>query len=62
MTEQEVLRKIREAIKALEDYSPPDEQAVDKVIIENTVLLVKRAHVLMSAGRPCPTCGGSGRV
>jgi len=65
MTEYELLAKIREAVKALDDYKK-DNTSLNKSslwhddIQKETKDLITKSHVLGSAGRPCSKCGGSG--
>ncbi len=66
MTEYELLQKIREAKKALEDYKKEHETLDSKSIWYDDIQkelpdLLTKSHVLGSAGRPCSRCGGTGR-
>ena len=70
MTRDEVLRKIQEARKAIEEYkreglseayTPSERQKVQDIKIESTRLIVE-AKTLGAAGEVCPRCGGSGRI
>lgn len=64
MTELELKRLLEQTSKALDDYRKGDikkgwfEDDIKKLSPE----IIKKAHVLFTAGNPCPTCGGSGKV
>ena len=70
MTRDEVLKKIQEARKAIdqykkeglnEAYSVVDRQKVQEIEQELTRLIIE-AKTIGAAGQVCPRCGGSGRV
>ena len=70
MTRDEVLTKIQEARKAIEDYkkqglnSTTYESERQKVlnIQQESMRLITEARTIGAAGSACPRCGGSGRV
>ena len=66
MTKEEVLRKINEALEALQSYRSEyqGQQQTDtyEKIKDQSKKLLKEAFELGASGKPCPTCGGSGRV
>jgi hypothetical protein len=64
MTKEDVLKKIKEANDAIDNYSKPFiKTSVDESIIEAAnELFEKRAYILGSSGNTCPTCAGSGRI
>ncbi|ATP58416.1 hypothetical protein CPT03_19085 [Pedobacter ginsengisoli] len=64
MTEHEVLTKIREAKKALEEYN--SNLAANKGwwytdIQKELPDLIQKSHVLNASGSVCTCCNGSGR-
>jgi hypothetical protein len=70
MTRDEVLRKIQEARRAIEEYkreglseayTPSERKKVQDIKIASTRLIVE-AKTIGAAGEVCPRCGGSGRV
>lgn len=70
MTREEVLRKLQEARRAIEEYkreglseayTPSERQKVQDIKTESTRLIVE-AKTIGPAGEVCPRCGGSGRV
>ncbi len=70
MTRDEVLKKIQEARKAIEEYNkqglskaytPPEQQKV-KDIQQESIWLITEAKTIGAAGQVCPRCGGSGRI
>ena len=70
MTRDEVLRKIREARRAIREYKEENLQEAysgserDKVhaIQDELERLIIEAKTIGAAGQVCPRCGGSGRV
>ncbi len=70
MTRDEVLRKIQEARRAIEEYkreglneaySSSERQKVQD-IQQESIRLITEAKTIGAAGAVCPRCGGSGRV
>ncbi len=70
MTRDEVLRKIQEARRAIEEYkreglgeayTPSERQKVQDIKTASTRLIVE-AKTIGAAGNVCPLCGGSGRA
>ncbi|GAX60389.1 hypothetical protein SCALIN_C10_0149 [Candidatus Scalindua japonica] len=70
MTKKEVLQKIKEARNVIEEYnnelrpkhSWQKETTEDENIKLEGQMLIKEALTLGSSGKPCPQCGGSGRI
>ncbi len=60
MTEQELITKIEETLRAIEEYKKTNRQLTNSIV--KYAELVQRAFFLGPAGQKCPTCGGSGRV
>lgn len=70
MTRDEVLKKLQEARKAIEQYkkeglnktySTVDIQKVREIEQESTHLITE-VKAIGASGKVCPHCGGSGRV
>ncbi len=66
MTEYELLQKIREVKKALDDYQKEHKILDPKSLWYEDIRkeipdLLTKSHVLGAAGRPCSKCGGTGR-
>ena len=70
MTRDEVLKKIQEARKAIEQYKrekleetqSAEERQKVRDIQQESSRLITEAKTLGPAGNVCPRCGGSGRV
>ncbi len=70
MTREEVLRKIKDARSAIEQYrreglgqsSLTIERQKIAEIQQESIRLLAEAKTLGAAGQTCPTCGGSGRI
>ncbi len=70
MTNDELLRIIQQATKAMETYknerlgkpAAASEQAMIANIRTASTLLLSEARSLGAAGQVCPTCSGSGRI
>ena len=67
MNSSAVYQKIQEALNALEDYDNRLQQgekegAYDKEIRELVPDLLKKSMALLPSGKPCPSCGGTGRT
>jgi hypothetical protein len=59
------LQKVKEAVKALDDYSKnlKEQKGLWHDDIKKELPdLIEKSHVLFSSGQPCPRCNGSGRV
>ena len=70
MTRKEVIRKLEEAINAIQAYKKEgldegvysfEREEIRKIQDTSRKLLVE-AKTIGAAGEVCPTCGGSGRV
>lgn len=70
MTRNEVLDKIMEARKAIQEYKAgnmgrtfvaSEKEQVNAILRESRQLIVE-ARTIGAAGQTCPRCGGSGRV
>jgi DNA integrity scanning protein DisA with diadenylate cyclase activity len=65
MSDYEVYQKVKEAIKAIEDYKKMLDKGESSLwkreINEGLVELNEKRHMLGSSGQACSCCGGSGR-
>ena len=66
MTEYELLQKIKEAKKAIDEYQKEHTTLDTKSIWYDDLQkeipdLLTKCHVLGAAGRTCSKCGGTGR-
>lgn len=63
MKERELYQKIKDTIKAIDDYNNNRiEKGLWKSDIEEVIPdLIQKSHVLGSAGSTCPRCNGTGR-
>ena len=64
MTERELYEKIKETIKAIDDYN---NNRIEKGLLKSDIEkvmpdLIQKSHVLGSAGSTCPKCNGTGRA
>lgn len=70
MTRSEVIRKLEEAIKAIQDYKREgldrpkyvSEETEIRKVQDTSRQLLMEAKTIGAAGRTCPTCNGSGRI
>lgn len=64
MNEYELKNLIEKATKAIEDYKKGiiAKGIWQKELKESVGDFIEKSHVLNSAGRPCPSCNGTGRA
>ncbi|EFK57345.1 hypothetical protein U0038_17560 [Sphingobacterium spiritivorum] len=64
MTERELLLKIRELNKALDDYKngwiKKEDLDWGKEILSESKELMQKSHTMQTGGTKCGCCGGSG--
>lgn len=63
MEAYETLKKIKDAIDAVNEYekSKKSKSIWDDDIKKGLDVLTEKRHMLASAGQICPSCGGTGR-
>lgn len=66
MTDYELLQKLRETVKSIEEYQKGNNTTEAKGLWSPEIKalvpeLITKSFVLGAAGRPCSKCGGSGR-
>ena len=63
MTEYQVLQKVEEAIKALDEYNRSyfAKGSLENQIKSKLPILLEKSHALYAAGQTCNCCNGSGR-
>jgi len=63
MTDEEILRRINDAIEAISQFQRKYKAGtlIEQKIEKSTDMLIKEAYLMGPAGKVCPACGGSGR-